>query len=390
MKYKLLRITTYLSLIIVITMQTKDLQLGISNLLRGGEVLGTALAVGGLTVDWGVPEGDPIFVVNSAAPGDTETRAVEITNGDVVTLPIAVKGLNLISSSGLESVLELTIRRGVTDVYGGTSPTGPKTLADFMSDSSSSDGVALGNINAGQTLQYSFELHFQEDAGNEYQNTSVQFDLVIGIAIDIPEECSFIDLDGKFPIFGTSGNDRINGTTGDDVIFGFAGNDRIFSHGGNDCIIGGEGNDEARGETGNDVIFGNEGNDKLIGAVGVDLIFGGTGDDNIRAEDGNDTVWGDAGEDDITGGNGNDTIDGGADADEIDGDNGNDIINGGVGNDEIDGGAGNDTIHGNEGNDEIDAKAGNDTVVGDTGTDSANGHSGFDTCTVEIPKNCES
>lgn len=390
MKRKLFRISIFISLIVIVTMQTRDLQLGMMNLFSGGKVLGTAQAIGGLTVDWGVPEGDPIFVVNNAAPGDTEIRNVQITNGDVVTLPIAVKGLNLVSGGGLENVLDFVIRRGVTDIYGGTSGTGPKTLADFMTDSLSSDGVALGNINPAQVLNFKFELHFQEGAGNEFQNTSVQFDLVIGIAVDIPEECSFIDLDGKFPIFGTAGNDRINGTTGDDVIFGFEGNDRIFSHGGDDCIIGGEGNDEARGETGNDVIFGNEGNDKLIGAVGVDLIFGGIGDDNIRAEEGNDTAWGEAGEDVMKGGNGNDFLDGGSEDDEIDGENGNDVINGGSGNDEIDGGAGNDTMHGNEGNDEIDAKAGNDTAVGDAGTDSANGHSGTDSCMVEIPKNCES
>lgn len=386
---RLFRIAVFFSLIGIISAQTQDLQSAILNVVRGNASVETALAVGSLTVDWGVASGDPIFTILNAAPGDTEVRNVEITNGDTTSLPLGVKGLNVSASGGIENVLDFVIRRNGSDIYGGSSPTGPKTLGNFMNDSLFADGIDLGIINPSEVQQIDFEIHFQEGAGNEYQEKSVQFDLVIGVRSVIPEACSFIDMTGKFPIMGTSGNDRINGTSGDDVILGLGGKDRIFGLGGRDCIVGGAGDDEVRGETGNDVIFGDEGKDKLLGGVGDDLIFGGTEDDVVKGEAGKDTLWGEAGKDKVSGGSDADTIDGGNGDDELDGGSGEDIINGGDGEDEIDGGSGNDTLHGNNQNDELDGGAGNDTIVGDSGIDRGNGQSGVDSCNVETKKNCE-
>lgn len=330
----------------------------------------TVLAVGDLTVSWGVAEGDPIFVVSNMAPGQTEQRVVNVLNTAPTSRPVGVRGVKTSETGNLSTVLNFVISENGTDLYGGTSLTGPKTLAQFFTDSLDPDGISLSTLGPGSSTNYTFKATFDSSSGNEFQGTQVIFDIIMGIAIDVPDECEEAGISG-FPIFGTSASERINGTQGNDIIFALEGDDRVFGFGGNDCIIGGEGNDQLRGETGDDFIFGESGNDLLIGAVGNDQIFGGEGNDNIRGENNDDQLFGEAGEDKITGGNGNDQIDGGAGNDDISAENGNDSASGGDGSDKLDGGAGNDNL------------------TGDSGLDSANGKSGTDTCDSEVEVNCE-
>ena len=335
----------------------------------------TAYAVGDLTVDWGIGVGDvgPIFNVLNMAPGDMEERSVDVSNSAASARPVGVRAIMTDGEATFSAALKIIISENGTDIYGGTSGTGEKSLGDLFLESAGPDGIPLSTIGPGDSAIYIFKVTFDESAGNEFQNLNVVFDLKIGIAIAVPAQCQGIEFDlvGGLPIFGTDGNDRINGTRGNDLIFGLEGDDRIFGHGGHDCIIGGEGNDQLRGEVGNDLLFGNEGNDLLIGAVGNDLIFGGDGDDNIRGENGNDQIDGGDGDDKITGGNGNDEIDGGDGNDDISAENGADQVNGGDGDDKINGGAGNDVL------------------IGDSGFDSINGHAGRDTCDGETKNNCE-
>ncbi len=368
---RLFRIATFFSLIAIITVQTQDLQRAFLNAVDGFKPIETAYAIGGLSVNWGVPEGDPIFTISGAAPGQDEARSVLVTNGDVVSLPVAIKGKNLTSSGGLENVLDLKISKGGIDIYGGASPTGPKTLAQFMADSLNPDGISLSTIGAGLNQTYDITVTFLVSAGNEYQSTDVEFDLVIGILTDIPSECSFIDMTGKFPIFGTGASEKIKGTTGDDVIFGLGGNDKIYAKGGRDCVIGGAGDDQIHGETGNDVLFGNEDQDKIDAGTGDDIVIGGVGNDNVDGESGDDMVSGDGGDD------------------KVDGGSGRDILHGGDGADDMDGGSGNDDVYGDNQADLLDGGAGNDLLVGGADSDKLNGQAGRDTCTGEIKKNCE-
>jgi hypothetical protein len=327
-------------------------------------------AVGDLAINWGVPTGNPIFVVTNMLPGDTETRQVIITNNATVSRPVAVRGDKLSEIASFSGVLDFRISDGVTDLYGGTSPTGVKTLANFFAETATPSSVPLSIINPGATKTYTFRVHFDPNAGNEYQKAQVIFNIIIGINTPIPAECKDIKFSGP-AIFGTQGNDEIYGKKGNDLIFGLEGNDKIFGQGGDDCIVGGPGNDELRGETGNDIIFGNEGNDLIVGGVGKDLLFGGDGNDTIRGENGQDTIYG---------GNGNDTITGGND---------DDLIHGDAGDDTIAGENGNDKLYGDDGNDKLDGGNGNDTIIGGNGSDSADGKSGTDTCDAETKVHCE-
>lgn len=305
----------------------------------------TARAVGDLEIDWGVPSGSPIFVINNLLPGDTEIRQVKITNNAAVLRPVSIRGVKTSETGNLSTVLDFFISENGTELYA-------KTLNQFITESAGINGIPLFTLNPGATKTINFKATFKESADNQFQNTSIVFDLIIGIAAEIPQECRSIQFIGQ-PIFGTSGNDNLKGTNGNDLIFGFEGNDKINGGNGDDCIVGGPGNDRLDGSNGNDVIFGNEGDDKINGGNGDDLIFAGPGNDVV------------------------------------DGSNGNDKIYSGEGDDNSDGGNGNDYIEGNEGNDTLRGRNGDDILLGGEGTDIARGDLGKDTCEAETKIKCE-
>ncbi|MEK7580935.1 MAG: calcium-binding protein [Patescibacteria group bacterium] len=313
----------------------------------------TVLAIGDLAVDWGVPEGNPIFTITNMAPGQTETRTVSVTNTGSGIRPVGIRGVKTSEAGNISTVLNITISLGATDLYGGTSPTGPKTLANFFTESAGINGIFLSNINSGQTVNYIVKVNFQNSAGNEFQNSQVIFDLIIGISIDLPQECEAMQFSGS-PIFGTSQGDSLKGTPNNDLIIGFEGGDSIDGKGGDDCILGGIGGDSLKGGEGNDFVFGNEDHDSLKGGSGVDLLVGGAGHDSIYGEGGSDKLVGE---------------------------DGDDSLHGGGGDDELQGGDGKDSLKGG---------GQNDTLIGGAGSfDSANGEGGTDVCVAESEKNCE-
>ena len=74
-------------------------------------------------------------------------------------------------------------------------------------------------------------------------------------------------------IYGTEGDDIIQGTDAADLIFGMGGDDVISGGDGNDCIFGGPGNDIVTGDAGDDSIRGNSGSNVLRGNAGSDAIY---------------------------------------------------------------------------------------------------------------------
>ncbi len=109
----------------------------------------------------------------------------------------------------------------------------------------------------------------------------------------------------------------VNGTSGDDTLIGTLGND--FVH-------GGDGNDTLYLLAGDDVGSGGTGRDFVAGDSGDDLIVGGSDDDSITGAGGKDTITGDAGNDEIYGGDGADILSGGRGDDWIAGGNGDDVF----------------------------------------------------------------
>lgn len=279
----------------------------------------TAYAVGDLDVIWGVPDGDPIFVVENMLPGDSEQRTVTVKNNASSAREVSIKGIKTDEAKNFSQILDFVISQNGIDIYGGTSPTGPKTLAQFFLDSNTPTGLALSTVPAGGQNQYVFKAYFPTSAGNEYQGARVVFDLVIRLAFDVPAACSHIEFDGE-PIFGTQKGDKIKGTNGNDLIFGLEGGDAIDGKNGDDCIVGGTHGDSLKGGNGNDVIIGGTGGDAIDGGNGNDLMYGNEDSDSLDGGNGNDKGWG---------GTGHDALKGGAGNDELHGEDGSDTANGG-------------------------------------------------------------
>ena len=100
-------------------------------------------------------------------------------------------------------------------------------------------------------------------------------------------------------------------------------------------------------------INGNEGNNRLTGTSRNDVINGNGGNDKLSGGSGDDTLNGGAGKDELNGGSGNDVLDGGSGSDELEGGSGNDRLiytlaeNNVIGKftyDEYEGGSGTDTL----------------------------------------------
>ncbi len=305
----------------------------------------TAYAVGDLTVDWGIGTGDvgAIFNVTNMAPGQFQSKTVNISNGASSARSVSIKGILTSDPGVLANVMDIVINDGTTDLYGGSS--GAKTLTNFFTDSSGPSGINLFTLSAGQNKNITIKVTFQSSAGNSYQNKTLIFNIQIGIAFDLPADCQNIQFSGP-PIFGTSGNDTIRGGNRSQLIIGLEGNDKITGGNAPDCIIGGPGNDTISGGNAKDIIDAGTGNDKVTAGNGDDIVNGDEGNDDINAGNGNDTVSAGPGNDKVDAGTGNDIVDGGTGDDNLKGQNGTDNLTGGLGDDTINGGLGSDTCTG--------------------------------------------
>lgn len=268
-----------------------------------------------LTVDLGVPSGDPVFVVANMLPGDCVTKTIKVKNEGDVGKSLVVRSDNVDDPDHFADALNIKISEA-SELYNNT-------LTQFFADSDSMPGVALGQINPGASKNYDFQICFDSGSGNEYQNKKVVFDLVFGEKIsdsDIPDACKKLGALNK--IVGDDRNNHLHGSHRGDLIIGLGGNDNIEGGAGEDCIVGGPGNDKLSGGSRNDVILGNEGNDDISGGSGDDLIYAGAGNDKVEAGSGDDKVYGEEGQDNLFGGGGNDFLDGGPDHDFLKGESG--------------------------------------------------------------------
>ena len=371
----------------------------------------TAYAVGDLTIDWGVVNPNPIFVVGNMLPGDTVQREVDVTNVGIVSRQVAIRGEKTSETLNFATVLDFVILDGVTPIYGTGSPTGTKTLEEFFVDSGDINGIPLSTLAPSASTTYTFKATFDPNAGNEFQNAQVIFNLIIGIFVDdsnIPAECANITFAGD-PIFGTAIGDHLVGTSGNDLIFGLEGGDSIDGRGGDDCLVGGLGGDSIFGRDGKDILLGNEDGDSLNGGGNDDLLIGHGGHDYLTGGTGNDQLFGNDGHDTLDGGDGNDFLDAADGDDTLMGGGGNDQMFAGPGSDSLSGGSGNDLMHGNEGVDTLQGNNGEDQMYGDQDLDSlgggnqndfldggaggvgnvVNGQAGTDTCLNGTFLNCE-
>ncbi|WP_323000750.1 calcium-binding protein [Denitromonas sp.] len=187
-------------------------------------------------------------------------------------------------------------------------------LPSEVSLSRTGDNLVLSII--GTTDKLTVQSYFNQDAAGPYVVDQIRFEN--GTIWDVTKVKLLVSQ-------GTLGDDQMYGSVGDDVLDGLDGNDSLYGKAGNDTLIGGAGNDSLQGEDGEDILDGGAGNDYLTGGNGSDSLDGGAGADHL------------------TGGNGNDNLIGGADNDYLYGGNDDDVLTGGAGNDYLSGDAGSDT-----------------------------------------------
>ena len=214
-----------------------------------------------------------------------------------------------------------------------------------------------------------------------FYNGAVNASLTTGI-VSFPGNGTGVDrLYSIENIYTGNGNDRVTGSSANNVISTRGGNDYVNAGAGNDTIYGGDGNDSLYGGDGSDRIYGGGGNDYIQGGYGLDYIDGGSGVDtlsytynntsNINADLalGKMNFDGSASQvetirsiENLYTGGGNDKVTGSSYANVISTGDGHDVIYGGYGNDSLYGGNGNDFIDGGYGTDYINGGAGTDTT----------------------------
>ena len=125
-------------------------------------------------------------------------------------------------------------------------------------------------------------------------------------------------------------NTTFLGGNGNDFIFGSIGDDQLNGENGIDRLFGNLGSDILRGDEGDDALFGGSGSDLLLGGLGSDRLFGGRGDD---------ALLGGGGAGQLYGGRGNNVLDGGLADDQL-------YLEGGMNTVVLRQGDGTDTING--------------------------------------------
>lgn len=181
-------------------------------------------------------------------------------------------------------------------------------------------------------------------------------------------------------VWAGDGNDVIyaDWATGT-VVCGGSGDDKIYGGGGADMLDGGAGNDLVRGGGGDDILDEISGSNTMYGDSGNDVIYGGAERDNIYGGEGSDKLYGNESRDLLAGQGG---------SDELWGLDGNDVLFGNAGShDVLRGGNGNDGLHDdNEAGayGDLYGEAGDDTLEG-SGNVYQNGGAGWDWCKIVSP-----
>ena len=111
----------------------------------------------------------PIFSETNFLPGDGVTRLIRVTNNSGETQRIATEAINENDPNNFASQLNLTIKEGLTVIFNNT-------LAQFFSQGE----TYLSSLASGVQTQYDFTITFDSGSGNEYQEKSLGFDILVG------------------------------------------------------------------------------------------------------------------------------------------------------------------------------------------------------------------
>ncbi len=147
----------------------------------------------------------PLFSDSNIVPGDTVTRSVTVTNTSGVSQDVYVKALNGVSTGSLGDKLLLT----VTD--GDATPISSLPLSTLVNGASQ---LLQSGLPDGSTATYDFSIYFDSSAGNEYQNSTLGFDLCVGFEGASGDTCISDTSGGSTNTGGNTGSTVTNSSSG--------------------------------------------------------------------------------------------------------------------------------------------------------------------------------
>ncbi|WP_138379547.1 cadherin domain-containing protein [Luteithermobacter gelatinilyticus] len=344
--------------------------------------------------------GSGTFYTMYGEAGDDTFRVTEGKNGRINKY-YGGEGFDRILGDGSDNEIRIKVIDGIEEIDGGAGSNSLKLYTGSSSNTLDLRGLTLKNIHKIVGTTYTDTIY--GTAGDE--------------VIEGGEYGDFLYGEGGNDIFvvnGDSGYDKIYGGSGYDTVLGGDGDDvfRLLDMDSIEQIDGGLGYNviktggynsyetvDLRGVDVTNIqrLEGDSFYDTFYGSANGDIIDGKGRDDNLYGEGGDDILIGGAGKDKLYGGEGNDTVDMSsedatytADVDLSLGqiiwsDGTKDTLNsieniiGSVNGDAITGDAGDNILDGHAGDDEIWGGAGDDTLIGGNGQDIFHGGDGVDT-----------
>ena len=114
-------------------------------------------------------EPDPLFSEANFLPGNEVIRTVEVSNNYTEAKDVLVEAINASDDDNLGDKLRLVITEGGISRY-------DNTLGTFLS----AGEVPMSELSGNSSTTYLFSITFENDAGNDLQETALGFDLCVG------------------------------------------------------------------------------------------------------------------------------------------------------------------------------------------------------------------
>lgn len=126
----------------------------------------STFAVSSLVVEF---QDTPLFNEANFVPGESVSRWVKVLNNSGQAQRIATEAINENDLDNFASQLNLNIKEGETVIF-------DKTLAEFFDQGE----TYLSSLADGAQTQYDFTITFNSGSGNEYQEKTLGFDILVG------------------------------------------------------------------------------------------------------------------------------------------------------------------------------------------------------------------
>ncbi len=255
------------------TLNHADSLITVSALLTDDAGNSAAPSNANFTLDTTGDTGTALVLSAFNAAGGVNAAAVSITlaglDGDIVSSTITLSDGN--GHTATHTLTAAEIAAGTVTLQAG----------DFS---------GFGTLNHADSL-ITVSATVTDNAGNQAAPSNANFTLdTTGDPndFDFLATGSYVTVSGS-NVFGTTGNDEIEGGTQSQTIYAGAGSDEINGSNSGDTIYGGSGDDQIKGNNGTDTLYGGSGSDTINGGNGSDVIVGGFGADTLTGGAANDT-----------------------------------------------------------------------------------------------------